>query len=68
MSGLDLNLSLRRTRSDIADAIADLDPLIALRPEKGGAELTLAKRKLQEARHWLGECQRENGFVAPYPN
>lgn len=32
------------------------------------AETTLAKRKLQEAKHWLGEELNRLGAVNPYPN
>jgi hypothetical protein len=39
----------------IATMVSILDEWIGVRPPDV-AELTLAKRKLQEARHWLGEA------------
>lgn len=62
-----LELALGEVRRDLEQCIARLENFIAERG-KSGAELTLAKRKLQEARHWLGECQRIEGFAKKYPN
>lgn len=35
------------------------------RPPKGGAELTLSFRALQQAKHWLGEALGELGEELP---
>jgi len=35
------------------------------RPEKGGAEITLSFRALQQAKMWLGKALEENGSELP---
>lgn len=42
-------------RKGIANVILDLQDFLEQRPECI-PELTLSKRELQSARHWLGEC------------
>lgn len=42
-------------RKDIAKILVRIEDMLTRRPIFG-AELTLSKRALQTARHWLGEC------------
>ena len=49
---------LREVQEDVHFLVARINQLPqALGREAGGAEGTLAKRKLQEAAYWLGEAE-----------
>ncbi len=47
--------NLSKLREDIYLAIGFMNQLLKNRPDCI-AEMTLSKRELQSARHWLGEC------------
>lgn len=60
------------TVEDIKELRVEIDGLKMIvksladqRPQKGGAELTLSFRALQQAKHWLGEVLGELGRELP---
>jgi hypothetical protein len=52
-------------RKQIDANIVAVKSWVDTRPSKGGAELTLAYRKLQEAKMWLGKVLEEIGSELP---
>lgn len=56
---------IKMLRRQIDRLIGNVRFLANKRPEKGGAELTLSFRHLQQAKHWLGEVLGELGNPLP---
>lgn len=58
-------LEIKALRVEIDAVKQKVKKLADQRPAKGGAELTLSFRSLQQAKHWLGECLGEMGSPLP---
>lgn len=56
---------VHQLRKNVDAVIEQVRYWVGTRPEKGGAELTLSYRKLQEGKMWLGKVLEEMG--APFP-
>lgn len=55
---------LHELRSEIDTKVSTLR---GLKFEKAGREISLVITNLQQARLWLGEAMKVEGFVQPYP-
>lgn len=60
--------AVKQLRVDIDKNIQDTKEFLGVKKEKGQAEITLALRKLQEAKMWLGQVLAEIGATTPYPH
>lgn len=60
--------TLREDLWRYVDRIRFLEERIKMDKESGIAEAVLARRNLQQTRHWLGEALAELGHEHPYPN
>lgn len=56
---------IKSLRKEIDAIKNEVKKLADTRPAKGGAELTLSFRALQQAKHWLGEALGELGNELP---
>ncbi len=57
---------LHSYRQEISNIIQPVRAEASLRPEKGGPEITLCWRALQQAKMWLGQALGENNINPPW--
>jgi hypothetical protein len=65
-TGPDLIDRLHSYRQEISKLIQPIRAEVSLRHEKGGDEITLAWRSLQQAKMWLGMALGENQINPPW--
>lgn len=67
MEPVKLEDQLSEIRDDLSPFILDVQNMASDRP-RSGAEITLALRKLQEARMWLGVAEAMERDLNPWTN